>query len=335
MATFRKRYRKWQARVRRHGFPDQVKTFGSKTEAEQWARAVEGDMDRRHFLDRTVAERTLLGQVLERYASEVCPTKRGGPIEQRRLRFIARQRLAKLSMAALRPQDVADYRDMRLKALKPSTANRELQLLAAVVAHSMREWGVAIPANPVAHVRFPPAGPGRSRVFEGEEEARLMAALAGAGYTRIPRLQHNPWIKPIVELALETACRRGELLGMRWEHVDRERRTVRLLLTKNGDERIVPLSSRALRIIDALPRSIDGRLFPIRWTALHQAFTKACRRAGLDDFHFHDLRHVATTRLASKLPNVVELSAVTGHRSLKMLQRYYHTRPEDLARKLG
>jgi integrase len=305
MATFRKRNRRWQARVRRHGFPDQVKTFTSKTEAEHWARAVEGDMDRRHFLDRTVAERTLLAQVLLRYASDVSPTKRGGQVEQRRLQYIARQRLAKLSLAALRPQDVADYRDMRLKALKASTANRELQLLGAVIAHAMREWGVAIPANPVSHIRLPPPGQGRSRVFEGDEEARLLAALDGAGYTRVPRLHHNPWIKPIVELALETACRRGEILGMRWEHVDRERRVVRLPLTKNGDARVVPLSTRALEIVEALPRSIDGRLFPIRWTALHQAFVKACRRAELHDFHFHDLRHVATTRLAAKLPNVV------------------------------
>ncbi|MFZ5463765.1 MAG: tyrosine-type recombinase/integrase, partial [Pseudomonadota bacterium] len=59
------------------------------------------------------------------------------------------------------------------------------------------------------------------------------------------------------------------------------------------------------------------------------------RRAGIEDFHFHDLRHKATSRLAEKLPNVIELAAVTGHKDLRMLKRYYHPRAEDLARKLG
>jgi integrase len=59
------------------------------------------------------------------------------------------------------------------------------------------------------------------------------------------------------------------------------------------------------------------------------------KRSGLIDFHFHDLRHTAITAMAQKLPNLIELSAVTGHKSLAMLKRYYHPSIEDLARKLG
>ena len=335
MASIRKRAARWQARVTRKGYPDRVKTFATRQDAERWARATEAEMDRGAYLDRSVAERTSLGDILGRYAGEVSPTKRGAETELRRLKAMQRHPIAKLSMAALRPQDVADYRDLRLRSIQGSTANRELQLLGAVVNHAMREWRVPIAFNPVEQVRKPHPGRGRTRIFEGDEEERLLRALNGEGYLRVPRVHHNPWVRPVVELALETACRRGELLAMRWEHVDLSRRVIRLPLTKNGEERLVPLSVRAIALIQALPRSLDGRLFPITWTALHQAFKKACRRAGIEDFHFHDLRHVAITRLATKLPNVIELAAVTGHKTLAMLHRYYHARPEDLARKLG
>ena len=248
---------------------------------------------------------------------------------------IARDRLGKLSMANLKPQEIADYRDRRLKKIQSSTMNRELQIISAAITHSIREWGVALPFNPVAHVRKPPPGVHRNRVLERDEEHKLMLALDGEGYLRVPRTHHNCWVKPIIQLALETACRRGEILSMRWENVDLERRVIYLPLTKNGEDRNVPLSSQAIRILQQLPRSDEGNVFPIAWTALHQAFRKACRRAGIDNLKFHDLRHTATTRMASLLPNVIELSAVTGHKSLAMLKRYYHVKPEELARKLG
>jgi integrase len=80
---------------------------------------------------------------------------------------------------------------------------------------------------------------------------------------------------------------------------------------------------------------MDGRAFPITANALKLAFERAVKRAGIEDLHFHDLRHEATSRLAEKLPNVIELAAVTGHKDLRMLKRYYHPRAEDLALKLG
>lgn len=335
MASIRKRGERWQARVIRFGYPDQSKTFATRQDAERWARSIESDIDKGIFLDRALAERTSFGEVIERYVSSVCPLKRGGLIEQRRLLRLKKTNLWKMAMANIRPRDIAEYRDQRLQKLKTSTMNRELQLLGAVTNHAMREWGIALPFNPVEKVRKPSPGRGRTRVLSAHEEVRLLAAIDGASYLRIPRVNFNAWIKPIVQLALETACRRGELLSMRWEYVELERRVVRLPLTKNGEERFVPLSTRAVEILDGLPRSEDGQVFPIPWTALHQAFRKACKRADINDLKFHDLRHTATTRLASRLPNVIELAAVTGHKSLAMLKRYYHTTPEELARKIG
>lgn len=82
-------------------------------------------------------------------------------------------------------------------------------------------------------------------------------------------------------------------------------------------------------------RAIGGKVFPISVDALTKASIRACSRAGIEGVVFHTLRHEATSRLAERLPNVIELAAVTGHKDLRMLQRYYHPRSEDLARKLA
>jgi integrase len=140
---------------------------------------------------------------------------------------------------------------------------------------------------------------------------------------------------PLVKFALETAMRRGEILGLRWEYIDLQKRIAFIPLTKNGESRTVPLSTAAIEILRALPRDLRGQVFPLTGCQVSAAMERARDKAMLDDWHFHDLRHMAITRLAEKLPNLIELSAVSGHKSLAMLKRYYHPNPELLAEKLG
>ena len=140
---------------------------------------------------------------------------------------------------------------------------------------------------------------------------------------------------PVFELALETAMRRGELLALRWADIHVVQRIAFLQDTKNGESRSVPLSTAAIRLLEKLPRSLTGRVIPLTTCALEAAFKKATRRASLEDVHFHDIRHTAITRMAVLLPNLIELSAVTGHKSLMMLRRYYHPHASELAKKLG
>lgn len=326
MAAIRKRGSSWQALVRRRGYPDTVKTFSSKAEAEQWARAIEVEMDRGLFICRDKTEQTTLGDVIRRYMLSVTPSKRGHAEETIRLTATLRHRIARLSMSNLTPEVMATYRDERLRKCKANTVIRDLAVLSAIINHAKREWGIVI-QNPVELIRKPAMPPGRDRVLSHAEEVALLRELEPTG-------RRNPLMRHLVILAIETAMRRGELLGLLWEHVDPEQRTLFLPLTKNGQSRYVPLSSRAVETLQAMSRS-DGRVFPITVAAMEANFLKAVRRAKLDNLHFHDLRHTAASRMASKLPNVIELAAVTGHTSLQMLKRYYHPRAEDLARKLG
>lgn len=327
MATFRNRNDKWQARVQIQGHAVRSKTFINKVDAERWAKQIEVEMQKGSYTNLILAERTTFAEIIERYIVEVLPTMRGGKADFIRLKALARRPIAKLNMVALTPQKIAQHRDERLKEIAPATVIRELSYFSSIITYARKEWGINI-NNPVALVVRPKNPQGRSRILDTLETNALFEALRPTGRRSI-------WMLPLVRLALETAMRRSELLGLRWEHVDLRRRTIFLQLTKNGTSRTVPLSTHAIQILTEIPRNIDGRVFPVTHEVVSQAFNRARKQAGVKDIRFHDLRHMAITRLAEKLPNLIELSAVSGHKSLAMLKRYYHPNPELLAEKLG
>ena len=327
MASFRQRGVKWQARIIRDGYPDQTKTFESKADAEKWARALESEIDKGQFVNVSEAQRTTLGDVIARYLAEVTPTMKGAAEDTIRLKAMMRRPIARWSMANLSAARIAAFRDERLKEVSAGTVIRELAYLSAIINHARREWGINVP-NPVQMVRKPQSPQARSRVLTDEEVERLLAALEPTG-------RRSHWTKPIVQLALATAMRRGELLSLRWEHIDLTARTALLPDTKNGESRTVPLSSAAVQVLVGLPRNISGTVFPVKFFTLDAAFKRGVRRAGLEGIRFHDLRRTAITRMAEKLPNVIELAAVSGHKSLMVLKRYYRPTAAVLAQKLG
>jgi integrase len=327
MASIRQRNGRWQARVLRKGYPAEVQTFDSRTAALQWARSIETAFDRGCHVSQRSANDVLFRELLERYMQAVTPTKRGAVDEVIRIKAIQRQRIAGYSMANLGPEVIAQFRDLRLREVGPGTVIRDLAVISSVINHARREWQLPIP-NPCERVRKPSSPNGRNRILSVDEKSRLLSELRPLG-------RRSPWMQPLVELALETAMRRGELLSLTWRNVNLATQTAFLPATKNGASRIVPLSRQAISVLDRLPRDPSDVVFPISGMAVAAAFAKACRRAELNDLRFHDLRHTATTKLAEKLPNVIELASVTGHRTVQMLKRYYHPNAEALAKKLG
>ncbi|WP_435626603.1 tyrosine-type recombinase/integrase [Candidatus Ferrigenium straubiae] len=338
MASIRQRGIYWEARVRRDGWPTLSRSFNNKANARAWATVIESEMERGVFIDRTEAEKNTLGDLLQRYLTEISSQKKGHDSERYRLISLQNDPIAKFKVAGLSGKLMAEWRDQRLKEVSGSTTNRDLNLISHVINVARKEWGIHID-NPISMIRRPAENRARSRRLGIGEEEKLLAELEET--TRSERGtfkeggSRNPWVRPLVILALETAMRRGELLSLRWADVFLADRYVRLHDTKNGESRDVPLSARAYEVLAGLPRHISGRVFPITADAIKKVFTRAVERADLGDLHFHDLRHEATSRIAEKLDNVLELSAVTGHKTLSMLKRYYHPRAKDLAKKLG
>lgn len=327
MASFRQHGNGWQGRIRRRGYPDITKTFETKADAEKWARALESEIDKGQFVNVSEAQRNTLGDLIGRYLADVTPSMKGASEDTTRLKAMMRRPIAQWSMANLSAARIAAYRDERLKEVSGGTVIRELAYLSAIINHARREWGINVP-NPVQMVRKPQSPQARSRVLTDDEVAKLLQALEPAG-------RRNHWTKPIVQLALATAMRRGELLSLRWEHVDLNGRTAFLPDTKNGDSRNVPLSTAAVQVLAGLPRHISGLVFPVKAFTVDAAFKRGLRRANLVGIRFHDLRRTAITRMAEKLPNVIELAAVSGHKSLMVLKRYYRPTASELAQKLG
>jgi integrase len=299
-------------------------------EAKIWARAVESSVDAGKFVDPTPLKKTSLKDIFKRYRLEVTPSKKGHHSETLRLQALERSSLGDLALMGVSAPTIAAYRDrLAGEGKKPATINRTLNLISSVLNHARREWTLNV-ENPLRDVRRPPSGPGRDRRLLPGEEERLFGELARA---------RNSWLVPLIGLALETAMRRGELLALDWGHVDLERRVAHLPDSKNGRPRGIPLSPRAAAILEDLKddeRPSGGPVFRATVEAVKLAFQRAVKRAGLSDFRFHDLRHEAISRLAERGDlSILEVAAISGHRDLRMLQRYTHLSAGKIAQKLA
>lgn len=214
--------------------------------------------------------------------------------------------------------------------MSAATITRELNTVSHAIDFAMRDWGIFLHRNPAKLVRRPSPPRGRNRRLNGDEEQRLLDA-ADSG--------RNLFMRDLIVLAIETGMRRGELLSLDWQHIDLGTRIAHLPMTKNGDPRDVPLSSRARdtlqRLWEGQGSPSTGRALPTSESAVVQAWGHLCGRAGINGLHFHDLRHEAVSRLFEKGLNVVEVSAISGHKELRMLARYAHLRASDLVARLG
>lgn len=329
----------WQAKIRRKGHADVSKTFKSRSDAEKWARAIENKMDRGIFVDLSEAETTTLEAALDRYL-KISEQKDGHEQEKVRINTWMKDPLAKRSLASLKPADFAKWVDVRLEKVSPSTVKKDLAVISHLFSVAEKKWQLPV-ANPIAKVDIPTEDNSRDRRLEAGEEKLIINELLPIkkrGQTR------SIWMIPLVQLAIETACRQSELLAVKWSDIDKsglyfrirgKDRVNKKSRTKNGDKfRDVPLSPKARAILANLPRSIDGRIFPVSSQVVRQAYIAAVKRAKIEDLTFHDLRHEAISRLA-EIFALHEIMKITGHSSTRMLARYYHPRAEDLARKFG
>jgi len=343
----------WKAVIRKTGWPTTIKTFRLKKDAEDWARRTEDEMVRGVHIQRAPAERMTVEDALKRYLKEVTSTKRPTTqlSENRHAKPII-QHLGKYSLAALTPEIVAQYRDMRLagedrkdKAGKPkpqpraaNTVRLDLALLGHMFTVAIKEWGLGLPFNPVLSIRKPSPGAGRNRRLTADEEKRLLEAVDK---------HSNPMLRFIVRLALETGMRSSEIVTLRRRQVDLARRVVRLLETKNTLPRTVPLSAAATELFrEALNNPIrpldtdliffgePGKDKKRRPYNFNKVWLDIKRDVGCADFRFHDLRHEAVSRFVEAGLSDQEVSAISGHKSMQMLKRYTHLRAEDLVVKL-
>ena len=227
----------------------------------------------------------------------------------------------------IRYQDVLDYIVTRRKqGAQPATINREISILKQMLGYLVR-IGV-LQTNPAAEIKTEKNVTIRDRWITPEEEIRL--------------LETSPiWLKPVIMFAAATGMRRGEILGLIQDQVDLSEKTVTILKSKNGMPRIIPLTTRALealRIAYARRTREKSLVFVDRTdkhiseAVLEYNFKAAVIKAGLDNLHFHDLRHTFATRLVQRGIDLYAVQRLLGHKNPSMTQRYSHHSIESLRR---
>lgn len=348
MATIRKRGSKYQVQVRRKGFDTQVRTFHLLKDAQEWARLQETLADRQELpTNRKALEGVTLGDLVERYRDEVLPRMRGGKNETINLNAFLRHPICSRSLAALDTKDFAKYRDDKLGSVTPKSLQRILSPIKHLLNIARDEWGYPIKENPLDRLRLKATDNKRERrLHPGELEALLLCASGmekrkGRGHTNRAR---NPYVIFVVEFALETAMRRGEILSLRWADVDLERQSATVLETKNGYSRTIPLTRKAVELLEKAKAiavqanetepSRTARIFPLSPNGFRLAWERLVRRAEISDLHFHDLRHEAISRLFERGLTAPEVASISGHRDMRMLFRYAHANQAALRAKL-
>lgn len=345
---------RWDAYVGRKGTRRRSKTFKTKASADRWTKMVEAEIELGGFKSTDAAERMTLGEAMQLFAKEELPRMKSHRQDLSNIRTIDAH-LGRYPLIAIDGPVLVQYQRKRLgmkarsiftfrdgtkktvlhdRFVANNTVRHEMALISRVFSCAIKQWGVHLPAgNPVRLVKLPPMGKGRDRRTTAEEEQVLLDILDPAKPSQRKR---NPYMHGLVIFALETTCRRGEIVKLLWEDVDLERRTATLRDTKNGTDRSIGLSTRAVAALKSLPRTKEPRVFPLSSNAVRLAWRRALQHAGIEGLRFHDLRHEATSRLATKFNgDIMAMSAMTGHKSLQMLKRYTHVRAEELARRLG
>lgn len=270
---------------------------------------------------------------LDRYRTRISILKKGYKQEKYRIDQLSRSLLGDKLVRDVTSVDIATYRDERLlqpnpktkKPLSASSVRLEMSLLSNFFDICRIEWGLC-DDNPVLKVRKPKTPPGRERRLTARED-RLILRYAH---------QHvNQDLYSIIVLALETAMRQGEILSLQWEHINLKTRIAHLPTTKNGTKRDVPLSIKARDALVRMGVKPAGRVFAYTNEGFKSTWRFMMIKLAIVDLHFHDLRHEAISRLAELgTLDVMEIAAISGHKSLAMLKRYTHLRAQRLVRKL-
>jgi len=205
--------------------------------------------------------------------------------------------------------------------LAGSTLNRYASALAAVITWAIRRR-IAPKGfdHPVRRIQYRPESPGETRFLSDEERSRLLQACKASKWPRLYLL---------VMLGLTTGARKGELINMRWNQVDIERRVIHVGRTKNGDSKVLPLVPAAVEQLELFRGAPGGLVFPSRLDAtkpmaFESRWHQALQVAKVRDFRFHDLRHSCASYLAQNGATLLEIADLLGHRQISMTHRYSH-----------
>lgn len=309
----------YRVKVRIKGFPVQSATRSRLTEARKWAAETEAAINAGKLKENVHT----FGAMIDRYIQDVLPRKTESMIANQKPQLEwFKSELGDTNLEDVTPPLLCQCRDKLLATKSAATTVRYLAALSAVYTVAVNEWEW-IDDSPLRKVKKPKESRGRVRYLNDEERARLLAACKNS---------EHPWLYTCVILALSTGMRKSELLNLRWYDVNLIDGFIILQETKNGERGRVPLAGLAYDILKVMFHArqpkisllFPDELDPAKPTTLRWAFEKALKEAGIEDFHWHDLRHCTASYLAMNGASLAEIAEILRHKTLAMVKRYAH-----------
>ena len=333
MAYIQRRKRKkgftYTALIRRAGHKAFVRTFDTKNRAVKWARGLERKLDIGDYSDFSEASKLTLRDLLNRYIAEnKHRKKKDWKNEEYKVGYVLKDTIADTNCLRLSSKHLAEFRERRLMRVTKSTFNKDLSFISSVINTAIHDWGIYFPSNPCRALKREKEPQPRNRILGKDEEKELIEACA---------LSKCIYLKPMVQFSIETAIRQGELLKIRFKDINFKKHTLLLTDTKNGRDRVIPLSQKAFLILSSLPRQFDGKLFPLTRNQLKHFWQDTLKKTNVKGFRWHDLRrHAVSIMFSEKNLDVPSVQLITGHLDPRvLLNTYTKLDPEKLVSKLG
>jgi integrase len=331
MGVFRRRYpdgrvsKDWYIDYRINGRRFKRRIGPNKKVAEQVLMDVEVKKAKGDYLGIHEVKKILFTDCLDEYLTWAQVNKAPNTFAMNRF-YADRLREAFTGyLSALTAKQVENYKVKRRATVSPATVNRELALVKHMCTKAV-EWGY-LKATPLRLVKFLKEPPGRLRYLTREEMGLLVEAC-------------SPHLRPIVVTALNTGMRKSEILGLKWQDIDFGAKTITIHQTKNNEPRVIPMNQTLYDELHQLPRGLhtpyvfcheNGE----RYDEVKRSFTSACRKAGIMDFRFHDLRHTFASHLVMNGINLKTVQYLLGHKDIRMTLRYAHLSGEHLQAAVG
>lgn len=334
MATFNKINGTWRVQVRRKGV-SKSGYFRTKAEAQAWALDIESKILTGEIHNQI--PNITFAELLDKYIKEISIHKKSYREEKLRLLRLMEMPIGSIRLPDLEERHFQQWRDERLAKVSHASVLREWNTLSHVMTTAITEWKY-LKENHLKNVKKPATPKERTRRYT-EEEIERLTFVAGYDFNYAP-LTVQSRVAAAMLFAIETAMRAGEICKAKWEHLNAETRILHIPMSKNGHPRNVPLSTKAMQIINhlALIKNEETDLiFQLTGPSLDANFRILKERAGLADadLHFHDTRREALSRLSQKV-EVMTLAKISGHRDIKiLLNTYYAPKMEDVAKLLG
>ncbi len=328
----------YRVKVRLKGHPAETATFDRITDAKKWAQHTEAAIrEGRHF-KTSEAKKHTLAEAIDRYHTDILAHKAKSTANQKHYLKWWKTQIGAYRLFDISPALIVECRARLLnttnkygRKIGATTANRYTQALGHVFTIAMNEWEW-VETNPIRKVSKYKESRGRVRYLEDEERTKLLAAC---------KETDNPYLHDIVVLALSTGARKMEIVGLKWQDIDFNRKMIVLHETKNDERRVLPLQGYALSLMQkhAKLRVLGCEyVFPSKKTKIDKetgkttyqpidirtAWENALKKAGIENFRFHDLRHSAASYLAMNGASLAEIADILGHKTLQMVKRYAH-----------